>query len=53
MALGEEALGSLLDDDGLTTEKEERVYDGLVRWMQGGGGEGCVGRGCCGRSGFR
>ena len=45
MALGEEALGSLLDDDGLTTEKEERVYEGLVRWMKGGGGEGVRGEG--------
>jgi hypothetical protein len=38
MALGEEALGSLLDDDGLTTEAEERVFEGVVQWMKGGGG---------------
>ena len=34
-------MGSLLDDDGLWTEGEERVYEGVVRWMNGGeGGEG-------------
>ena len=43
MGLSEEVLGSLLDDDGLTMEKEERVYEGLVRWMNGGDGEGVRG----------
>ena len=36
LALDEYVLGSLLEDDGLTTEKEERVYESLVRWMKGG-----------------
>jgi WD40 repeat protein len=31
-------LGSLLDDDGLVSESEERVLKGVVRWMQGEGG---------------
>ena len=34
--VGEEVLGSLLEDDGLRTEGEELVYEGLVRWMKGG-----------------
>ena len=38
MEVGEEALGSLLEDDGLWTEGEERVFEGVVRWMKGGGG---------------
>ena len=41
MEVGEEALGSLLDDDGLVTEREERVFEAVVRWMKGG--EGCGG----------
>ena len=36
MEVGEEALGSLLDDDGLVTEREERVFEAVVRWMKGG-----------------
>ena len=36
MDVGEEALGSLLDDDGLVTEREERVFEAAVRWMKGG-----------------
>ena len=44
MEVGEEALGSLLEDDGLWTEGEERVYEGVVRWMEGQG-EGGEGRG--------
>ncbi len=38
-------LGSLLDDDGLVSEGEERVLKGVVRWMTGGGamrGEGLL-----------
>ena len=38
ITLDENVLGSLLDDDGLTTEKEEKVFEGLVRWMKGGEG---------------
>ena len=37
MEVGEEVLGSLLDDDGLWTESEERVFEWVVRWMKGGG----------------
>ena len=44
LGLSEEALGSLLDDDGLTTEKEEVVFEGVVRWMKGGGDGGIRGR---------
>ena len=36
MEIGEEILGSLLDDDGLMTAREENVFEGVVRWMQGG-----------------
>jgi hypothetical protein len=36
LELGEEQLGSLLDDDGLMSESEERVFEGLVRWMKRG-----------------
>jgi hypothetical protein len=40
LRVSEEALGSLLDDDGLISESEERVLKGVVRWMKGGpGGE--------------
>jgi WD40 repeat protein len=33
--LSEEVLGSLLDDDALVSESEERVLKGVVRWMKG------------------
>ncbi len=36
MLLGEDMLGSLLDDHQLTGT-EERVFEGLVRWMKEGG----------------
>ena len=36
--VSEEVLGSLLDDDALISESEERVLKGVVRWMKGGGG---------------
>jgi hypothetical protein len=36
MDVSEEVLGSLLDDDALVSESEERVLKGVVRWMQGG-----------------
>jgi hypothetical protein len=45
MEVSEEVLGSLLDDDGLVSESEERVLKGVVRWMTGGGamrGEGLL-----------
>ena len=35
--LSEELLGSLLDDDALQSESEERVFEMLVRWMSRGG----------------
>jgi hypothetical protein len=31
MEVGEEVLGLLLEDDGLWTEGEERVFEGVVR----------------------
>ena len=37
MEVSDEVLGSLLDDDGLVSESEERVLKGVVRWMTGGG----------------
>ena len=46
MALDEEVLGSLLDDDELTSEREERVFEALVRWMKAGSdGRGLRGEG--------
>ncbi len=39
MDVSEEVLGSLLDDDGLVSESEERVLKSVVRWMKGGGGD--------------
>jgi hypothetical protein len=36
--VSEEVLRSLLDDDALVSESEERVLKGVVRWMKGGGG---------------
>ena len=36
MEVGEEAPGSLLANDGLVTEREERVFEAVVRWMKGG-----------------
>ena len=41
MDVSEEVLGSLLDDDALVSESEERVLKGVVRWMKGGG-EGVI-----------
>jgi hypothetical protein len=38
MFVSEEVLGSLLDDDVLVSESEERVLKGVVRWMKGGAG---------------
>ncbi len=43
--VNEEALGSLLDDDGLVSESEERVLKGVVRWVKGGGGGAITGEG--------
>ena len=45
MELGEEVLGSLLEEDGLRTEAEERVFEGVVRWMKGGDGGAVRGEG--------
>jgi WD40 repeat protein len=45
MEVGEEVLGSLLDDDELQTEREERVYEGAVRWIKGGAGGSVRGAG--------
>jgi hypothetical protein len=38
MDLGEELLGSLLEDDNLCSEREERVLEVVVRWMKVKGG---------------
>ena len=38
MDVSEEVLGSLLDDDGLVSESEERVLKSVVRWMERGAG---------------
>jgi hypothetical protein len=38
MDLSEDVLGSLLDEDGLVSESEERVLEGVVRWMERGTG---------------
>jgi hypothetical protein len=41
LRLEEEALGRLLDEDGLIARSEERVFEAVARWMpQGGGGRG-------------
>jgi hypothetical protein len=45
MEVGEEVLGSLLDDDGLMTESKERVFEATVRWMRGGDGGRLLGEG--------
>ena len=52
MEVGEEVLGSLLDDDGLVTEREERVLEAVVRWMQGGDGGGRRSAGLVGKVRF-
>jgi hypothetical protein len=38
MDVSEEVLGSLLDDDALVSESEERVLKAAARWMKGGAG---------------
>ena len=50
--LGEEVLGMLLDDDELTTEREERVFDGVVRWIKGASGGEVRGSGLLGKVRF-
>jgi hypothetical protein len=40
LATSAEALGSLLDDDGLVSESEERVLQAVVRWARGGAAAG-------------
>ena len=44
LSLDEEAVGDLLEDDGLRASREEAAFEGLVRWMKGGDG-GLRGRG--------
>jgi hypothetical protein len=44
MRIGEEALGSLLDDDDLVARSEEHIFESVLRWMKGGT-EGLRGRG--------
>ena len=46
MEVGEEARGSLLDDDRLVTEREERVFEAVVRWIRAGREGASGGRGC-------
>jgi WD40 repeat protein len=38
MDISEEVMGSLLDEDALVSESEERVLAVVVRWMKGGAG---------------
>jgi hypothetical protein len=38
MGMSEEALGSLLDDDGLAARNEEAVWEAVAGWMRAGGG---------------
>jgi hypothetical protein len=45
MEVSEEVLGSLLDDDALVSESEERVLKSVVRWMKGGDGDVIRGEG--------
>ena len=45
MDVSEEVLESLLDDDELVSESEERVLKSVVRWMKGGGGDTMRGEG--------
>jgi hypothetical protein len=45
MDVSEEVLGSLLDEDALVSESEERVLKGVVRWMKGGAGSVMRGEG--------
>jgi WD40 repeat protein len=52
MGLGEEVLGSLLEDDGLCTEREELVYEGVARWMKEGEGRDVRGSGLLGKVRF-
>jgi hypothetical protein len=40
--LGEELLGSLLEDDELRSDSEERVFETVVRWMTRGGVAGAA-----------
>jgi hypothetical protein len=42
MELGEELLGSLLDDDDLDSESEEVAFESVLRWMRQGGTAGAV-----------
>ncbi len=44
LRIGEEALGSLLDDDDLVARSEEHIFESVLRWMKGGG-ESLRGRG--------
>ena len=43
MALDEETVGRLLEDDWLGVGKEERALEGLAGWMKGGEGRGLRG----------
>jgi hypothetical protein len=42
MELGEDLLGTLLDDDALRSKNEESVFEMVVRWMRRGGADGAV-----------
>ena len=44
MVLDEETVGKLLEEDGLGVVKEEKAFEGLVRWMKDDGGGGLRGR---------
>jgi hypothetical protein len=51
MEIGEEALGCLLDNDGLAAKNEEAVWKALVRWMRAEEGQ-VRGRGLVGKIRF-
>jgi hypothetical protein len=52
MGVGEEVLGSLLEDVWLWTEGEERVFEDVVLWMKGGEGGEVRGLGLLGKVRF-
>ena len=52
MEVGEEVLGALLEDDGLWTDGEERVFEGVVRWLKRGEGGEVRGSGLLGKVRF-
>ena len=52
LRIGEDVLGSLLDEDDLVASSEERVFECLLRWMKGAEGGELRGRGLLSRIRF-